>query len=110
MPLLERARVEVYVPDLPASPYRNLLLSFEEEFSYAFGGCTILRGLDGSYLSRGGLKTLDSINLIYTDLPIALSTNFENAARYADELKQIAFDALDEESVLVTVGQIYHTV
>ena len=60
MPLLERARVEVYVPDLPAPHYRNLLLSFEEEFTYAFGGCTILRGLDGSYLSRAGVKTHQS--------------------------------------------------
>lgn len=51
MPLLERARVEVYVPDLAPAQYRNLLLSFEEEFTYAFGGCTIIRGLDGSYLS-----------------------------------------------------------
>ena len=84
MPLLERARVEVYVPDLPA-PHCNLLLSFEEEFTYAFGGCTIMRGLDGSYLSRAGMKTPDRINLIYTDLPLALSTNFESAARYADE-------------------------
>lgn len=110
MPLLERARVEVYVPDLPAAQYRNLLLSFEEEFTYAFGGCTIIRGLDGSYLSRAGLKTPDRINLIYTDLSLALSTNFESAALYAGELKQAAFDVLAEESVLVAVGQIYHAV
>ena len=80
MPLLERVRVEVYVPDLPADAYRNLLLSFEDEFTYAFGGCAILRGLDGSYLSLQGVKTPDRINLIYTDLPLALSTNFETAA------------------------------
>ena len=109
MPLLERARVEVYVPDLPAPHYRNLLLSFEEEFTYAFGGCTIVRGLDGSYLSRTGLRTLDRINLIYTDLPIALSTSFEVTARYSEELKQIAFEALSEEEVLIAVGQIYHS-
>ena len=108
MPLLERARVEVYVPDLPGPDYRNLLLSFEEEFTYAFGGCTIVRGLDGSYLSRAGLKTPDRINLIYTDLPVALSTNFESAARYAAELRQAALAALHEENVLVAVGQIYH--
>ena len=108
MPLLERARVEVYVPDLPAPHDRNLFLSFEEEFTYAFGGCTIVRGLDGSYLSRVGVKTPDRINLIYTDLPLALSTNFDSAARYAYELKQAAFDALKEETVLVAVGQIYH--
>ena len=64
MPLLERARVEVYVPDLPAPHYRHLLLSFEEEFTYAFGGCTILRELDGSFLSLAGAKTADQINLI----------------------------------------------
>ena len=87
MPLLERARVEVYVPYLPAPHSRNLLLSFEEEFTYAFGGCTIVRGLDGSYLSRAGIKISDQINLIYTDLQFALSTNFDTAARYADELK-----------------------
>ncbi len=110
MPLLERARVEVYIPDLPAPPYRNLLLSFEEEFTYAFGGCTIVRGLEGSYLSHAGVKTPDRINLIYTDLPIALSTNFERAARYTDELKRAAFDALFEKTVLVTVSQIYQAV
>ena len=108
MPLLERARVGVYVPDLSAPLYRNLLLSFEEEFTYAFGGCTIVRGLDGSYLFQAGVKTPDRINLIYTDLPVALSINFEKAARYAAELKQAAFDALDEEEVLVSMGQIYH--
>jgi hypothetical protein len=110
LPLLERARVEVYVPDLPADQYSNLLLSFEEEFTYAFGGCTVLRGLDGNYLSRAGLKTPDRINLIYIDLPVALSTNFESEARYAYELKRAAFDALAEETVLVAVGQIYHAV
>ena len=110
MALLERARVAVYVPDLPKPHYRNLLLSFEEEFTYAFGGCTIVRGLLGSYLSRAGARTPDRINLIYTDLPLALSTNFKSTARYADELRQVALEALSEETVLVSVGQIYHAV
>ena len=110
MPLLERVRAEVYVPDLPAAAYRNLLLSFEEEFTYAFGGCTIARGLDGNYLSQAGAKTPDRINLIYTDLPLALSTNFESVARYADELRQVAVEALAEEAILVAVIQVYHAV
>jgi len=110
LPLLERARVEVYVPDLPSPHYRNLLLSFEEEFTYAFGGCTILRGLYGNYLSRAGVKIPDSITLIYSDLPLALSTNFDKAARYADQLKAAAFDVLSEESVLVAVAEIYHAI
>jgi len=95
---------------LPAISYRNLLLSFEEEFTYAFGCCTIVRGLDGNYLSRAGVKTPDRINLIYTDLPLALSTNFESVARYADELKQAAIEALAEEVVLVAIIQVYHAV
>lgn len=110
MPLLERVRVEVYVPDLPAASYRNLLLSFEEEFTYAFGGCTILRGLDGSYLSQAGVNTPDRINLIYTDLPVTLSTDFEHVARYADHLREAAAEALAEEAVLVAVTQVYHAV
>ena len=110
MPLLERARVEVYVPDLPASHYRNLLLSFEEEFTYTFGGCTIVRGLEGSYLSKAGIKTADRISLIYTDGPVAFSTSFSIAARYADELKRAAFETLDEETVFVAVAQVYHAI
>ncbi len=110
MPLLERVRVEVYIPDLPAAAYRNLLLSFEEEFTYAFGGCTIVRGLDGNYLSQAGVKTPDRINLTYTDVPLALSTNFESVARYSNELKEVAIEALAEEAVLVAVTQVYHAV
>lgn len=110
MPLLERVRVEAYIPDLRSAAYFNLLLSFEEEFTYAFGGCTILRGLDGNYLSRAGAKTLDRINVIYTDLPLAFSTNYQIVARYADELKHVAIEALDEEAVLIAVTQVYHAV
>lgn len=110
MSLLERVRVEAYIPNLPAAAYRDLLLSFEEEFTFAFGGCTIVRGLDGNYLSHAGVKTLDRINLIYTDLPLALSTNFARVARYAGELKQAAFEALTEEAILVAVMQVYYAV
>jgi hypothetical protein len=108
LPLLERARVEVYLPDLPSASYRDLLLAFEEEFTYAFGGCTIVRGIHGNYLSNAGAKIQDRINLLYTDLPLALSTNFESVARYAGELKQAAFRDLAEEAILVVVTQVYH--
>ena len=110
MPLLERARVEVYLPDLPAEAYGRLLEVFNQEFTYALGGCTIIRGLEGSYLSRAGVRTPDRINLIYTDLPLAFTTNSESIARYADELKQAAFESLTEEAVLVVVTQVYHAV
>ena len=110
MPLLERARVEVYLPDLPSASYRDLLLAFEEEFTYAFGGCTIVRGIQGNYLSNAGAQIQDRINLIYTDLPLALSTSFGVVARYAGELKEAACKDLAEEAILVVVTQVYHAV
>ena len=47
MPLSEKARIEVYLPDLPRRAYQDLLASLEREFSYSFGGCTTVRGLEG---------------------------------------------------------------
>jgi hypothetical protein len=106
LPLLERVRVEVYLPDLPSSEYQNLLRSFEEEFTHAFGGCSTVKGIAGSYLSETGERIPDRINLIYSDMPLALSTNFESVAGYASELKRAAMQVLSEESVFVSVQQV----
>ena len=76
MPLLERVRVEVYIPDPHRPEYDKLLRSLQEEFTYTFGGCTILRGLDGSYLSQLGNQIPDRINLIYTDAPTSVVSGF----------------------------------
>ena len=110
LPLLERVRVEVYLPDLPSSEYQNLLRSFEEEFTYAFGGSSIVRGLEGSYLSESGERIPDRINLLYSDVPLALSTNFDSLAAYVGELRRAAIEALSEEAVLISVEQVYHAV
>lgn len=110
MPLLERTRVEVYLPDLPSSEYQNLLRSFEEEFTYAFGGASILKGLEGSYLSESGERIPDRINLLYSDAPLALSTDFSSVAAYVRELKRAAMEELSEEAVLISVEQVYHQV
>ena len=84
MPLSERARVEVYIPDLPLAAYQKLLESLEEEFTYGFGGCTILRGLSGSYRSDAGMPVQDRINLIYTDLPYSLTDHISILSVYSD--------------------------
>jgi hypothetical protein len=86
----------VYLPDLPSSEYENLLRSLEEEFTYAFGGASIVRGLEGSYLSESGERIPDRINIVYSDLPVALSTNFEIIAAYVGELKKVSMEALSE--------------
>ena len=110
MPLLERLRVEVYIPDLPSVEYQNLLNSFEAEFTYAFGGSSVLRGLEGCYLSKRGERIWDRINLIYCDSPLALSTNAASVTAYVGELKRAAMEALAEETVLVSVHQVYRPV
>jgi hypothetical protein len=108
LPLSERARIEVYLPDLPKQAYQDLLEALDRAFSYTFGGATINRGLDGSYLSRLGSKIRDRINLIYTDTPFGLRANRTTIARYADELRDAASTALEEEAVLVVVMAVYH--
>jgi hypothetical protein len=88
----------VYLPDVPRPEYQALLAALEEEFTYTFGGCTTVRGLEGNYLSRLGLRMRDRINLVYTDTPFAFEENFDLVSRYADELREAAFEALDEEA------------
>ena len=78
------------------------------EFTYTFGGCTIVRGLDGSYLSQAGSQIQDRVNLINTDTPYEFDRNFEIVSIYADKLKAAVDTALVEEAVLVAVGKIYH--
>jgi hypothetical protein len=108
LPLSEKARVEVYLPDLPRAAYQDLLSALGQEFTYTFGGCTIVRGLDGSYLSQAGAQIQDRINLIYTDAPYAFEENFQVISAYADKLKDAAFAALEEEAVLVAVVRVHH--
>jgi hypothetical protein len=108
LPLSEKVRIEVYLPDLPKQSYTELLEAFDQEFTYTFGGCTIIRGLDGSYLSRAGSKTQDKINIIYTDIPLAFERESKRISRYADSLTKAAHEALDQESILVATYRVYH--
>lgn len=109
MPLSEKTRVEVYLPDQAASAYRDFLEAIDREFTYTFGGCTIVRGLQGRYLSRLGQRVRDRITLIYTDLPLSLKEQRAKLVRYADRLREVAFAALNEEAVLVAVYSVHHS-
>ncbi len=84
--------------------------AFDDEFTYNFGGCTIVRGLDGSYLSKFSEKIKDRINLIYTDIPYSLQENSELLSNYTDKIREAAFEALEEEAILIVVWEIYHSV
>jgi hypothetical protein len=109
LPLSERARIEVYLPDLPRFNYQDLLDALTAEFTYAFGGCTIIRGLDGSYLTKADLPIQDRINLIYADTPYAFAENFQIIETYADKLNRAALAALEEEAILIVISQVYHS-
>jgi hypothetical protein len=108
LPLSERARIEAYLPDLPSPVYRELLEALEQEFTYTFGGCTLVRGLSGSYLSQLGLPIQDRINLLYTDTPFSFDAEFVKLSRYTDALRQTAFEALEEEAILIVAYKVYH--
>jgi hypothetical protein len=109
LPLSERVRIEVYLPDLPSPAYQELLEALEREFTYTFGGCTLVRGLSGSYQSQLGLPIEDRVNLLYTDTPFTFDAGFARLSRYADALRETAFEALEEEAILVVAYRVYHS-
>ncbi|CAN5472189.1 hypothetical protein BH10ACI2_BH10ACI2_23950 [soil metagenome] len=110
MPLSAKGRIEVYVPDLVLPIYHNLLLALDNEFTFNFGGCSIIHGIDGRYLSKNGENIPDRINLIYTDTPYSFEENLSILETYADRLRAFAFNALNEEAILVALWPVYHSV
>ncbi len=98
------------MPDQSSTVYKDLLRTFSDEFTSAFGGCTVIRGLDGNYLSQFGQVIYDRINIVYTDTPVNFHDNINSIALYADRLRKAAFEALDEETVLVAVWPVYHSI
>ena len=110
MPLLKRARIEVYLPERRRASYRRLRRALGEEFLWTFGGCTVIRNINGLYLDADGKADFDKISLIYADTPFDFDKNFAALSKYADELRKTAMEASDEESVLIVVHGIYHSV
>ena len=109
MPLFEKARVEVYIPDAPNVIYWQLLAALQREFTFTFGGATIARGLEGSFLSLQGVQLFDRINLIYVDTPLTFKENLDALSGYADKLRDAAMAHLAEQAILVTVQSVYHS-
>jgi len=75
-----------------------------------FGGCTVIKDIKGIYLGSDGKSDFDRINLIYADTPFDFEKNFEALSKYTDEIRKAAVEATEEESVLVVVHEIYHSV
>ena len=109
MPLSARARIEIYLPDRPAPAYKRLRKAFENEFLQTFGGCTVIKNIRGSYLSADDKADTDKIDLIYADTPFDFEKNFRALSKYTDELRDAALEASEEESILIVVHKIYHS-
>lgn len=109
MPLSAKARVEIYLPDQSIPAYQDLLKSVVEEFTITFGGCSVIRGLDGHYLSNFGQIIPDRVNLVYTDTSFNFQENIDVLADYTDKLRESAFKALNEEAILVAIWPVYHS-
>ncbi len=108
MPLSAKARIEIYLPDLPSAAYQDLQEALIQEFTYAFGGCTLIRGLSGSYQSQLGLPVEDRVNLLYTDTPFTFTEGFDRLSGYVDIVRRATFEALAEEAILVVAFPVYH--
>ncbi|PYT01671.1 MAG: hypothetical protein DMF63_02160 [Acidobacteria bacterium] len=75
-----------------------------------FGGCTVIKDIKGIYLGADGNADSDRINLIYADTPFDFDKNFKALSKYTDEIRKAAVEATEEESVLVVVHEIYHSI
>ena len=109
MPLFEKTRIEVYLPDLPLPAYQRLLEALRREFTHAFGGSTPVRDLAGTYLSRLGLTVEDRVNLLYADAALDFEADAELVGQYVDVLRRAAYRALDEEAILVAIYRVRHS-
>jgi hypothetical protein len=48
--------------------------------------------------------------LIYTDAPFDFDEHFVALSKYTDALRETALEASEEESILIVVHQIYHSI
>ena len=72
MPLSEKVRIEIFIPDLPDPIYGRILEELGNELAYAYGGSTVLRG-EGKYRSSDGSTLPDKVNLLFSDTPFVWS-------------------------------------
>jgi hypothetical protein len=108
LPLSKRARIEIYIPS--GAAYGRLQTVLERELIYAFGGCTVVPATKGSYLGTDGKRETETINLIYTDTPFDLDANLSAIEQYVERLKAVNLEVTNEESILIVVQEIYHSI
>jgi len=109
LPLSKRARIEIYLPVRNEPRYRRLHKAIEDEFLHTFGGCTVIKDTKGLYKGTDKRVDADRISLITADAPFDLQKNFAALSKYTDALRDAALEATGEESILIIVHEIYHS-
>ena len=108
MPLSEKVRVEIFIPDLPEPVYERILAQLGDELAYAFGGCTVQPAF-GKYRSASGSIIPDKINVLFADAPLHPEEDRRIIERYAQGLQEAVALALgEEEAILVAVHPVSH--
>ena len=109
MPLSKRARIEIYLPESGKVDHKRLQRALESEFLHTFGGCTVIKGIKGLYLDSAGTPDFDRVSLVYADTPFDFDENFGALSKYTDELRDAVLETSGEESILIVVHGIYHS-
>lgn len=108
MPLSEKVRVEVFIPDLPDPVYKRILERLGDELTYAFGGCTVQTAA-GKYRSASGSIIPDRVNVLFTDAPLHPEQDRRVIERYVRGLHEAVARALgEEEAILIAVHPVSH--
>jgi len=108
LPLSEKVRIEIFIPDLPDPVYASILEELGNETTYAYGGCTVL-STSGKYRSSSGLILPDTVYLLFSDTPFLWSRDLLTVELYAERIRTVVKRALSrEESILVAVYPVFH--
>lgn len=108
MPLSEKVRVEIFIPDLPDPVYERILETLGDELTYAFGGCTVLPAY-GKYRAASGSIIPDKVNILFTDAPLHPEEDRRLVGRYVLNLQDAVARALgEEEAILVAFHPVFH--
>jgi len=108
LPLSEKVRIEIFIPDPPATAYRHLLEELAAELIYAFGGCTEVPA-SGRYHSLDGSICVDRVEILFTDAPLLWEQDRFVLGEYVDFVRQAAHRALpEEEEILVSSYPVFH--
>lgn len=108
MPLSEKVRIEIFIPDSPDPLYSRILEELGNELTYAFGGCSVI-GTSGKYRSSTGLILADKVQFLFSDTAFQWVRDRLVLEQYADRMRTVVKRTLSrEEAILVVAYPVAH--